>query len=57
MEGRIITVVGAGGNRDKGKRPIMAATSAQHSSDLVILTSDNPRMEDPEVIIDDMFRD
>lgn len=53
--GRIITVVGAGGNRDKGKRPIMAATSAQHS-DLVILTSDNPRMEDPEAIIEDMFR-
>ena len=53
--GRIITVVGAGGNRDKGKRPIMAATSAQHS-DLLILTSDNPRFEKPEEIIEDMFK-
>lgn len=53
--GRIITVVGAGGNRDKGKRPIMAATSAQHS-DLLILTSDNPRMEEPEAIIEDMYK-
>lgn len=51
--GRIITVVGAGGNRDAGKRPIMASVSAEHS-DILILTSDNPRKEDPEKIIADM---
>jgi UDP-N-acetylmuramoyl-L-alanyl-D-glutamate--2,6-diaminopimelate ligase len=52
--GNIITVVGAGGNRDKGKRPIMAKEAAK-LSDRVILTSDNPRFEEPESIIDDMF--
>ena len=52
--GNIITVVGAGGNRDKGKRPIMARESAK-LSDRVILTSDNPRFEEPEDIINDMF--
>lgn len=51
--GRIITVVGAGGNRDKGKRPIMAH-EAQRLSDLLILTSDNPRFENPEDILRDM---
>lgn len=51
--GRIITVVGAGGNRDSGKRPIMASVSADQS-DILILTSDNPRKEDPEQIIADM---
>jgi len=51
--GRILTVVGAGGNRDKGKRPIMAKEAAK-SSDQVILTSDNPRFEEPEDIIQDM---
>lgn len=51
--GRIITVVGAGGNRDKGKRPIMASVSAQRS-DILLLTSDNPRFEEPETIIADM---
>lgn len=50
---RIITVVGAGGNRDKGKRPIMAA-EALKASDMVILTSDNPRDEDPIDIIAEM---
>lgn len=52
-EGKIITVVGAGGNRDHGKRPIMASESAQRS-DRLILTSDNPRNEEPEAIINDM---
>lgn len=52
-QGKIITVVGAGGNRDKGKRPIMAAEAAK-ASDKVVLTSDNPRDEDPEEIIREM---
>ncbi len=50
---RIITVVGAGGNRDKGKRPIMAREAALRS-DRLILTSDNPRFEKPEDILADM---
>lgn len=51
--GQIITVVGAGGNRDKGKRPIMAREAALRS-DRLILTSDNPRDEEPDAIIADM---
>lgn len=51
--GRVITVVGAGGNRDKGKRPLMAK-EAVDKSDQVILTSDNPRFEEPDAIIQDM---
>lgn len=53
-KGKIITVVGAGGNRDTGKRPIMAREAALRS-DKVILTSDNPRFENPEAILDDMW--
>jgi UDP-N-acetylmuramoyl-L-alanyl-D-glutamate--2,6-diaminopimelate ligase len=52
-EQRIITVVGCGGNRDATKRPIMARLAAQ-LSDLVILTSDNPRSEDPLAILHEM---
>ena len=52
--GQVITVVGAGGNRDKGKRPIMAQESVKQS-DKVIITSDNPRFEEPQDIINDML--
>jgi UDP-N-acetylmuramoyl-L-alanyl-D-glutamate--2,6-diaminopimelate ligase len=51
--GRVITVIGCGGNRDKTKRPIMAC-EAVRLSDQVILTSDNPRFEEPQAIINDM---
>jgi UDP-N-acetylmuramoyl-L-alanyl-D-glutamate--2,6-diaminopimelate ligase len=51
--GKIITVVGAGGDRDPGKRPMMARIACE-LSDQVILTSDNPRSEDPDKILDDM---
>ena len=51
--GQVITVCGAGGNRDKGKRPLMAKEAAR-LSDRVILTSDNPRFEEPDDIINDM---
>ncbi|MBB3697985.1 UDP-N-acetylmuramoyl-L-alanyl-D-glutamate--2,6-diaminopimelate ligase [Flammeovirga yaeyamensis] len=50
----IITVVGCGGDRDKSKRPVMAKTAAM-LSEKVILTSDNPRTEDPEVILEEMM--
>ncbi|MDO4930236.1 MAG: UDP-N-acetylmuramoyl-L-alanyl-D-glutamate--2,6-diaminopimelate ligase [Bacteroidales bacterium] len=53
-KGRVITVCGAGGNRDKGKRPLMAREAANRS-DRVIITSDNPRFEEPQAIIDDML--
>lgn len=53
--GQLITVVGAGGNRDKSKRPEMARIAAS-GSNKVILTSDNPRDEDPQAIIDDMVK-
>ena len=49
----LTTVVGCGGNRDQGKRPLMAEVAAKHS-DKVIFTADNPRDEDPESIIDEM---
>ncbi len=50
---KVITVIGAGGDRDKTKRPLMAKEAAQLSN-VIILTSDNPRSEDPLAIIDDM---
>ena len=53
-KGHVITVCGAGGNRDKGKRPLMAQ-EAVRQSDKVIITSDNPRFEEPQAIIDDML--
>lgn len=53
-KGQVITVVGAGGNRDKGKRPLMAQEAVQQS-DRVIITSDNPRFEEPQDIINDML--
>ena len=52
--GECWTVCGAGGNRDRGKRPIMAKVAVENS-DRVIVTSDNPRFEDPQAIIDDML--
>lgn len=52
--GKVITVVGAGGNRDKGKRPLMAREAAR-LSDRLIITSDNPRFEEPQDIINDML--
>ena len=54
-KGKVITVVGAGGNRDKGKRPLMAVAAARQS-DRLILTSDNPRFENPDEIIRDMYK-
>lgn len=54
-EGRIIVIIGAGGNRDKTKRPEMGRIAAQYS-DLVIVTSDNPRFEDPEAIANDVLK-
>ena len=53
-KGKVITVVGAGGNRDKGKRPIMAQEAVKGST-RVIITSDNPRFEEPQDIINDML--
>ncbi len=53
-QGRLITVFGCGGDRDRTKRPRMMAIACQHS-DRVIVTSDNPRTEEPEAIIDQIF--
>lgn len=54
VKGRLLALFGCGGNRDSGKRPIMAEAAAKYA-DAVIVTSDNPRFEDPNVIIKDIL--
>lgn len=55
VSGKLILVFGAGGDRDPGKRPLMGA-AAEAGADRVIVTSDNPRTEDPDLIIDEIER-